>query len=174
VAVDVDLGESLEGGKRAAAKANLEALSVAARILRLKGEGGLVVVDLAGRGHNGRALLEAARSAFAPDQPGVAIGPISRFGTIELAVPRRRRSIAERLLDAAGRPTSETLALRLLRAIEREALAQPGSRIEARASPDVAGHAARYLKELEARFGARLALAADPALGSESFEVVCS
>jgi Ribonuclease G/E len=171
-AVDVDVGERAGGeAKRAARAANLAALAAAARVLRLKGEGGLVVIDLAGRGHDGPALLAAARAAFGPDNPGVAFGPISRFGTLELTVPRRRRSIAERLLDAEGRPTPQTLALRLVRAIERDALADPGAQLRASAAPAVASAASPYLKALTDRFGARLEIAADPARRNEAFEV---
>jgi Ribonuclease G/E len=163
IAIDVDLGD--RGGsdpKRATRAANFAALATAARVLRLKGEGGLVVIDLAGRGHDGPALISGARLAFGPDNPGVAFGPISRFGTLELTVPRRRRSIADRLLDEVGQPTAETLALRLIRQIEREATADPGARIEAAAAPDVAAAADAYLKALTDRFGARLTLRADP------------
>jgi len=172
IAVDVDLGE--RGGsdaKRATRAANFAALTTAARVLRLKGEGGLVVVDLAGRGHDGPALLSGARLAFGPDNPGVAFGPISRFGTLELTVPRRRRSLAERLLDAAGQPTARTLALRLVRQIERTAAADPGARLEARAAPDVVDAAQPYLKVLTDRFGARLALVADPVRPRADLEV---
>ncbi|HWF78379.1 MAG TPA: ribonuclease E/G [Caulobacteraceae bacterium] len=180
-AVDVDVGQGAGGeraggeAKRTTRAANLAALAAAARVLRLKGEGGLVVIDLAGRGHDGPALLAAARTAFGPDNPGVAFGPISRFGTLELTVPRRRRSVAARLLDAAGRPTPLTTALRLLRAIEREALADPGAQLRATAAPDVAAAAAPYLKALTDRFGARLSVAADPGrqaqAAGEAFEV---
>ena len=176
-AVDVDVGQGSGGdrpggdAKRATRAANLAALAAAARVLRLKGEGGLVVFDLAGRGHDGPALLTAARTAFGPDNPGVAFGPISRFGTLELTVPRRRRSLAERLLDESGRPTPLTLGLRLIRAIEREALADPGAKIVAAAAPDVAAAAAPYLEGLTDRFGARLQVAPDPARASDSFEV---
>jgi Ribonuclease G/E len=172
VAIDVDVGGRDGGeGKRAARAANLAALGVAARVLRLKGEGGLVVFDLAGRGHDGPALLAAARAAFAHDNPGVAFGPISRFGTLEMTIPRRRRSVRERLLDEAGRPTAETVALRLIRAVEREALADPGGRITARATPDAAEAARPYLKTLTDRFGARLELIAEAGRDRETFEV---
>lgn len=176
IAVDVDVGE--RGGERAGGEAkrvtraaNLAALGVAARVLRLKGEGGLVVIDLAGRGHDGPALLAAARAAFAPDNPGVALGPISRFGTLELTVPRRRRALAERLLDEAGRSTAQTLALRLMRALEREALAEPAARIAVRAAPDVAAAASLYLKRLTDRFGARLDLSAEAGLPRDAFDL---
>lgn len=172
VAIDVDVGERTSGeAKRVTRAANLAALGVAARVLRLKGEGGLVVIDLAGRGHDGAALIAAARVAFAPDNPGVAFGPISRFGTLELTIPRRRRSVAERLLDPDGRPSDQTLALRLVRALEREALADPGARIVARAAPGVARAAGTYLETLKARFGARLEIVADPAQAREAIEV---
>jgi Ribonuclease G/E len=172
VAVDVDVGERAGGdSKRTARAANLAAIAAAARILRLQGEGGLVVIDLAGRGHDGPALLAAARAAFAPDNPGVAFGPISRFGTLELTIPRRRRSIAERLLGPDGRPTAETVALRLIRAIERVALADPAARVRALAAPDATAAVQPYLGALTDRFGARLELAADPARPREAFEV---
>jgi Ribonuclease G/E len=164
IAVDVDVGDRAEGeAKRATRAANFAALSTAARVLRLKGEGGLVVIDLAGRGHDGPAMLSAARLAFAPDNPGVAFGPISRFGTLELTVPRRRRSVADRLLDADRQLSALTLALRLVRQIERAAATDPGARLEARAAPDVAEAAQPYLEALTDRFGARLALVADAA-----------
>jgi Ribonuclease G/E len=172
IAVDVDVGERAGAdAKRATRAANLAALAAAARVLRLKGEGGLVVIDLAGRGHDGPAMLAAARAAFGPDNPGVALGPISRFGTLELTVPRRRRSLAERLLGDDGRPTALTQALRLVRALERAALADPGARVSAVAAADVAAAASPYLKALTDRFGARLAVAADPARPPGAFEV---
>jgi Ribonuclease G/E len=172
VAVDVDVGQRAGSDSKKVTRAtNFAALAVAARVLRLKGEGGLVVIDLAGRGHDGPAMISAARTAFGPDNPGVAFGPVSRFGTLELTVPRRRRSVRDRLLDETGRLTAETVALRLLRAIEREALADPAGRITARAAPEVVAAATSGLQALAARFGARLELAADPARQREAFEV---
>jgi len=77
IAVDVDLGERAgSDAKRATRGANFAALTTAARVLRLKGEGGLVVIDLAGRGHDGPALISGARLAFGPDNPGVAFGKL--------------------------------------------------------------------------------------------------
>jgi len=88
-AVDVESGLAVRAeAKRAARAANFAALGVAARVLRLKGLGGLVVIDLVGRGHDAPALAAAARAAFGPDNPGVAVGAVGRFGTLELTVPR--------------------------------------------------------------------------------------
>jgi hypothetical protein len=102
VAIDVDLGGRDGDSKKAARAANMAAFTTAARILRLKGLAGLVVFDLVGRGHDGPALTTAARNAFAVDNPGVGLGPISKFGALEMIVPRRTKPILDRLLDESG------------------------------------------------------------------------
>lgn len=171
-AIDVDVGERKGNeAKRVTRQANLAALSVAARVLRLKGLGGLVVFDMAGRGHDGAALMAAARAAFNPDNPGVSIGPISRFGTIELTVPRRGRPVTEILTDGAGRPSARTLGARLVRRLEAEATAAPGGRLTATCAPAVAEAAKPALSLLAARIGARFEVKADPTLAWEQIEV---
>jgi len=170
--IDVDLGERKGAEvKRAARQGNLAALGAAARLLRLKSLGGLVVFDLAGRGHDGNALLAAARTAFGPDNPGVAFGPISRFGTLELTIPRRIAPLAERLCRADGASSDLTLALALLRRIESEAQAQPGARLEARCAAAVADAARPLAEQLALRIGARFTILADGGVDRERLEV---
>lgn len=171
-AVDVDMGaRSGAEAKRAGRLANLAALGAAARVLRLKGLGGLVVIDFAGRANDGPALLAAARTLFAPDNPGVALGPISRFGTLELTVPRRSRPVIEVLVDEAGAVNVVTEALALVRALEREAAADGGARLEAVAAPDVASAAAPHIQTLIARVGARVAVRGDAGVARGAFSV---
>lgn len=172
VSIDVDLGERKgPDAKRLTRQANITALQQAARLLRLKGLGGIVIVDLVGRGHDPNALIIAARAAFSPDNPGVAIGAVSKFGTMELSIPRRGRSVAEILLDKDGRPSATTQSLRLLRAIESEGRAQPGARLAARCASDVAKAAAPLSDRLADRIGARFSIEADPAFPRERLEV---
>lgn len=171
-AVDVDLGA--RGGadaKRAARAANMSALVETARLLRLKALGGLVVIDLAGRGHDGDALSRTAREAFHPDQPGVNLGPISRFGTMEILKAWRERPVAERLLDADGRPSAITVALRLARALEREGRVSPGARLFARAAPEVAEAFAPLQARLADRLGPRFTVQAELAFDRARTEV---
>ena len=171
-AIDVDLGERKGGdAKRVTRQANLAAVGLAARLLRLKGLGGLVVIDLAGRGHDGQALAAAARTAFAPDNPGVAIGPVTRFGTLELTVPRRAAPVLETLCGEDGRLTDRTLAQRLIRRLEDEARAQPGARLVARCAPGVAAAAQPLMAILTQTIGARATIAADPARARESIDI---
>lgn len=161
VAIDVDLGPAAGDPRRAALRANREAVAAAARLLRLKGLGGAVVIDLAGKGHDGDALKQAAVEAFAADQPGAAFGAITRFGLWPLILPHRTAPVAEILCSASGAPTAETLALRLLR--EVEAAAGPGMRVEARAAPEVADAAQAIIPYLVERIGPRFRIVADPA-----------
>lgn len=161
-AIDVDLGERKGADvKRASRQANLAALSEAARLLRLKGLGGLVVIDLVGRGHDGNAMLAAARLAFAPDNPGVAIGPVGRFGTMELSIPRRSRPVLERLRQPDGTLSDRAIAQRLIRRLENEAGAQPGARLVATCSPALASTVEGLVRELGERFGHRFSVVLD-------------
>ena len=156
IAVDVDMGERAGGDlRRAARQTNLTAIAETARLLRLKGLGGLVVIDLVGKGHDGAAMSEAARTAFAAEGAGVVLGPITRFGLFELAVPRTTRPIAERLLDATGQISALTAAFAMLRALEREGRAEPGARLVAHCGREVADAAKDHLTALAARIGPR-------------------
>jgi Ribonuclease G/E len=171
-AVDVDVGERKGGdSKRVTRQANLVALAEAARLLRLKGLGGLVVIDLAGRGHDGAALLAAGRAAFAPDNPGVAFGPISRFGTLELTIPRRVRPVLERLCGEDGAPSDRTLAQRLIRRLQAEAEAQPGARLTGCCARSVADVAQPLLLELAKTVGSRVEISGFPDFARERLEV---
>ena len=162
IAIDVDLGDRPGAdAKRASRAANFAAIAAAARLLRLKGLGGLVVIDLVGRGHDAPALLSAARNAFAPDNPGVALAAVSRFGTIELTVPRRARPALEILADEAGEPSALTRAFGVIRALEREAASDGGGRFEALVSVDVAAAAGPALARLIERVGSRVSLTPD-------------
>jgi Ribonuclease G/E len=172
-AVDIDLGERKgPDAKRVTRQANLAAIALAARLLRLKGLGGIVVLDLVGRGHDGNALMAAARAAFGPDNPGVAIGPVGRFGTMELSLPRRTRPLAQILLREDGALSDRTLAQRLVRRLQMEAEAHGGARLEAACAPGVAEAARPLVGELAARYGARFAVTSDPSAARERLEVM--
>jgi hypothetical protein len=171
-AIDVDLSDRKGGdAKRVTRQANLAALGMSARLLRLKGLGGIVVIDLVGRGHDGNALMAAARAAFGPDNPGVAIGPVGRFGTMELSLPRRTQPVLERLCRADGALSDRTLAQRLIRRLQAEGAAQPGARLTAICAPDIAKAAQPLVALLSAQMGARFVVTADPASPRKKIQV---
>lgn len=171
-AIDVDLGERKGAdAKRVTRQANLAALSEAARLLRLKALGGIVVLDLVGRGHDPSTLMTQARNAFAPDNPGVAIGQVGRFGTMELSLPRRRTPVGEVLCRADGDLSDRTLAQQLIRRLESEGLAQPGARLQATCAPQVAEAAMPLVRILAQRLGGRFELVTDAAAARSVLKV---
>lgn len=172
VAVDVDFADAeAGGGGQAAQRLNRLALIETARRLRLSGLAGLVVIDLIGAPADGDALRAAARAAFAPDAPGVTIGPVTRFGTLELVRPWRETPLRERLTGPDGRISPLTAALDLLRRLERAGRADPGGRLHARAAPEVVEALAPYRPALIARIGARFTVEAALAIPREAADV---
>ena len=164
VAVDVD---HQGGGVRAKAEANRRALSEAARLIRLKAWGGLVVIDLVGSSHDGAKLAEAARQAFR-DAAEPALGPISRFGLLQLSIPWSRTPVEEILRGRDGRETLETRALAIVRALRRALLTDTAApRWTAVAHPEEAEMARAWVAQL----GPRAHLVADPAMRPGAFRL---
>lgn len=158
IAVDIDHapapGRDSRKGREAA---NREGLLHAARLLTMKGWGGLVVIDLIGVGLHGDTVMKGVRAAFS-GEPQAAFGPLSRFGLMQVSLPWRRTPLDERLLDAAGRLTLETRAIDLVRQLRLALLSDPATpRLVARGAPDVVALAAPLVE----RLGPRAAVAAD-------------
>jgi ribonuclease G len=179
VLIDVDSGTP-EGGSlaRTALSINLAAAAAIARQLRLRGLGGGIVVDFIGL--DGSRPRERVRRAMAaaldgdPAQPQV-LG-WTRLGHLELVRPRRGRPLSDAMLDPHGAGKSHvTLAFAALRALYREARAQPAANWRLAVTPAVAaalqGPAAAALRALETRLGRRVALAAEPTTGAQPFDI---
>ena len=161
VAVDIDHAVAPgRDGRRDKGRANRDGLMQAARMIRLKGWGGLVAVDLVGTGHDGSAMLAAAKAAFGTD-PEIGYGPVNRFGVLMLSLPWRTTPVEERLLGPDGRPTLETRAIDAVRRL-RLALAEDTAapHLTLRCPPAVAAAAG----PLAARLGPRARVMADSAL----------
>lgn len=159
IAVDIDYAHlSGRDARRGRERANREGLQQAARLIALKGWGGLVAVDLVGTALDPKAVADLARAAFGS---AVTLGPVSRFGVLQLALPWRTRPIDDRLLDERGTRTLATLALDATRALRLALLSDTASpRIRIRGAPDVVEAAAQLI----ARLGPRAGLQADPGL----------
>lgn len=159
VAVDIDHAAAPgRDGTRDKGRANREGLMQAARLIRLKGWGGLVAVDLVGVGHDGGATTAMAKAAFV-DEADVVVGPVNRFGVLMLSLPWRGTPVEERLLGPDGRPTAETRAIAGLRQL-RLALAMDTTApwLTLRCASDEASRAAAWVESL----GPRARLRSDP------------
>lgn len=167
VAIDIDHAPTPgRDGRRDKGRANRDGLAQAARLIRLKGWGGLVAVDLVGTGHDGAAMLAAAKAAFG-DDPEAAYGPVNRFGVLMLSLPWRETPVEERLLGPDRRPTLET---RAIDAVRRLGLALAGDTAAPYLTLRCPPAAAALAETLAARLGPRARVKADPAL-SDGVEI---
>jgi Ribonuclease G/E len=161
VAVDIDHAPTPgRDARRDKTSANREGLIQTARLIGLKGWGGLVAVDLVGVGHDGAALAAMTRDAFST--PGAVAGPVNRFGVLMLSLPWRSAPFESRMLDSEGHRTIEAVAVDATRRL-RLAMAQD------RASPYLTAYCspaiAAVAEPMAARLGPRARLLADPKLG---------
>ena len=154
-AVDVDWSGPARPSAAAAMRANQSALAETARLLRLKAIGGAVVIDLVGFPRERDQIAAAARTAFGPDEPGVVVLPINRFGLLHLVKPHRERPLAQALCADDGRLSARSVAERLARGLERQGRADPGAILVARCAPAVAAELRPLLRALGPRFRAQ-------------------
>ena len=80
---------------------------------------------------------------------------------LELSKPHGLQPLAERLLDADGLASALTVALDLVRSMQTQARFDPGARVLAACSPEVAGLAGPLAAKLGPRFDVRGALGFD-------------
>ncbi len=125
---------------------NLEAAEEIGRQIRLRGIGGLIVIDfihLAVPDHMDRVLAVLSQS-LARDGVPVTVGPLTQLGLVEITRKRLREPLVE--LWSEDCPTcagtglvrrADVVALDVLRRIEETARATPGQAIIAHAAPDV-------------------------------------
>jgi Ribonuclease G/E len=128
-------------------------------------------------------MRERARAALAEALAGDPARPRilgwTRLGHLELVRPRTSRPLAEALLEEDGkRKTAATVAFEALRAVAREARANPGRGWRLTVAPEVAdalaGPAAGGLNELEERLARPVALATDGGAPRERFQIAPS
>lgn len=179
VAIDVDAGGRTGSGdaERFARELNLAAAGAALRELRVRNLGGIVAIDFVSQRDRtaGPAIVAALKAAAVEDPWGVTVAPMSRFGVVELSRGQLRTPLTERLLDAGGRPSPETMALKALRAMEREARQARGREVVARLAPDVVAWLERDIIDwrgaLQSRIGPRWRLVAATGAPRERIDV---
>ena len=117
VAIDVD-----KGSAKSSFDVCMAALPMIAHELRLRGLGGLIVIDLPNlrQPRQRNTVQKAAERAFKDDPNIIKMAPLSRFGAMEMTRSKSSLSLDETLNNRIGSPTTQTLALRALRQLERE------------------------------------------------------
>jgi ribonuclease G len=147
-AIDVNSGSYTEatGLEQTSLKTNLEAASEIGRQLRLRGIGGLIVIDFIhlNEPSNIEQVLAALTESTAKDRTPTQILPMSAFGLVEMTRKRVREPLAKLFTEGCdachgeGRiKTVVTVSAELLRRLAREATARPGTKLVAYAAPEV-------------------------------------
>ncbi len=177
IAIDVNSGRSTRERniEQTALKTNVEAATEAARQFRLRDLAGLIVIDFIDmdEARNNRKVEKALKEAMKTDRARVQVGRISPFGLLELSRQRRRSGIVDGTTQtcptcagAGAIRSNEIAALRILRAIEGEAISGKVGRITLRASLDVSlhilNHNRDWIKRIEDANGVTIEILADP------------
>src|ERR1700721_2825189 len=100
VSIDINSARSTRGGdiEATARNTNLEAAEEIARQLRLRGSGGLIVIDFIDMEStaNQRAVEDMLRDSVKMDRARIQLGRLSRFGLLELSRQRLRPALSEK------------------------------------------------------------------------------
>ncbi|MGD0189762.1 MAG: Rne/Rng family ribonuclease [Rhizomicrobium sp.] len=147
-AIDVNSGSftASTGLEETSLKVNLEAADEIGRQLRLRGIGGLIVIDFIhlSEADNIQKILDVLASSLAKDRTPTQISPMSEFGLVEITRKRIRDPLIKLMTEccrpchASGRTrTRDSVAMDILRRIERQAVAAPGKAVHVRAAPDI-------------------------------------
>ena len=148
VAIDVNSAQATKGAdiEQTALNTNLEAADEAARQLRLRDLGGLVVIDFIDMENtkNQRAVEDRLRDALHADRARIQVGKISRFGLLELSRQRLQPSLGEtshitcpRCMGTGHVRSTESFALHLLRILQEEAIKENTGALHIQAPVDV-------------------------------------
>ncbi|TCD14510.1 Rne/Rng family ribonuclease [Oricola cellulosilytica] len=186
VAIDVNSGKSTREHsiEDTALQTNLEAAEEVARQLRLRDLAGLIVIDFIDmeENRNNRAVEKKLKECLKSDRARIQVGRISHFGLLEMSRQRMRASVLESTMQpcphcgGTGHVRSQqSVALHVIRSLEDYLMRNGQHHVTVRTSGDTAlyilNHKRETLTDMEARFGLRISVLADPAIGTEMFAI---
>ncbi len=184
VSIDVNSGGSFQGKdiEETALRVNEEAAREAARQLRLRDLGGLIVIDFIDmRGSGNRsAVRRALQKALKEDKARTRVGSISQFGLLELSRQRLKPGAAAAVTRpcpscrGSGRVRSpESFALSVLRMIQAELPRKELRQVRVGVPADVAAlivnRKRRRLADWEREFETSVQVFSEPHLGPNDY-----
>jgi ribonuclease G len=185
-AIDVNSGSftASTGLEETSLKVNLEAADEIGRQLRLRGIGGLIVIDFihVSEAENIQAVLDVLAESLAKDRTPTQISAMSEFGLVEITRKRIRDPLIKLMTEccrpchASGRTrTRDSVAMEVLRRVERQAVSAPGKAILVRAAPEIVDWLAMHDEEvrpaLARRGAARITFEKRNEYAREGFDV---
>lgn len=186
ISIDINSARATKGGdiEETATNTNLEACDEIARQLRLRDNGGLIVIDfidmLANK--NQRKVEARLKEVMKVDRARVQIGRISRFGLMEMSRQRLRPSLGESSQQICPRCSGqgtirgiESLSLSILRLLEEEAMKDNTGRVMVRVPVDVGSYLVNEkrenIAEIETRTQVELLIIPSPGLETPHYQL---
>ncbi|HYM32179.1 MAG TPA: Rne/Rng family ribonuclease [Candidatus Cybelea sp.] len=184
-AIDVDSGSFVAGRniEDTALRTNLEAAAEIARQLRLRGIGGIVVIDfihLDEPAHR-EQLQETLKSALARDRAPIRVSNLSEFGLVELTRKRTGEPLLHLLTESCGvcagegrAAAADAIAAEVVRRAQAEAATAPGLPLTLVVAGDIAEALERddCVAALAEATGVAVTLRRDAAYRRNQFDVV--
>jgi ribonuclease E len=186
VSIDVNSGRATKGRhiEETALKTNIEAADEIARQLRLRDQGGLIVIDFIDMEdkRNNRIVERRVRDAMQHDRARIQLGRISAFGLLELSRQRLHPSLVETNFEVckhcAGSGlvrTVETTAVLILRALEEEGLKGRAAEVKVSLPTEIALYIFNSKREMlaaiEQRYNIKVFLNADDKLLKPAYTI---
>jgi len=187
VAIDVNSGRSTRERniEETALKTNSEAAEEVARQLRLRDLAGLIVIDFIDMEdqRNNNQVERKLKEAMRRDRARIQLGRISPFGLLEMSRQRLRPSLQEATsqvcVHCGGTGytlSTETQALRVLRAVEEEGLRRRALEVTVRVPAAVAlyllNNKRETMAEIEGRYALKIVIETDDEhIGPSGFDV---
>jgi len=186
VSIDVNSGRATKERniESTALQTNLEAAEEVARQCRLRDLAGLLVIDFIDmeENRNNRAVEKRLKESMKQDRARIQIGRISNFGLLEMSRQRMRSTLLEghaticTTCNGTGMMRStESTVLRILRAIEEQAMDGASQRISVTVSTDTAlyilNNKRRQLQAIEDRCNTVIDLETDGTFSPPKFEI---
>jgi ribonuclease E len=187
VSIDVNSAKNRDSGdvETTALMTNLEAAQGIAEQLVLRDLGGLIIIDfidMENRDHQRQVQL-ALRRALGADKAKIQVGPMSRFGLVEMTRQRQRPS--HKLVSSAECPycagtgsikTSETLEIDCMREVRQILHSRSLSRLEVVMPQDIAltvlNARHKEIAELEARTDCRIVFTGDQLMKAREYRLL--
>ncbi|HEY1058755.1 MAG TPA: Rne/Rng family ribonuclease [Limnobacter sp.] len=186
VSIDVNSARATRGSdiEDTAFRTNLEAAEEAARQLRLRDLGGLIVIDFIDmeKASNQKEVEQKVKDSLHFDRARVQMGKISRFGLMELSRQRIRPALNEGSHTTCPRCNgtgvirdTESSALHVLRIIQEEAMKEGTASVHTQVPVDVAtfllNEKRSEIYKLEARLKVNILLIPNKHLETPHYEV---
>jgi ribonuclease E len=187
VSIDVNSAKNRDAGdvETTALMTNLEAVSCIAEQLVLRDLGGLIILDLIdmeNRDHQRQVQL-ALRRALSADKAKIQVGPMSRFGLVEMTRQRQRPS--HKLVSSAECPycagtgsikTAETLEIDCMREVRQMLHSRSLTRLEVVMPQDIAlavlNARHKEIAELETRTDCRIVFTGDQLMKAREYRLL--